>query len=77
MERPKEQEILKNGYLTKVNTKSVILSKNVVGEIIYESAKLEGTKLLYRKSYSKQMFLITVMTYKYLFLLYFCIIEQN
>lgn len=55
MERPKEQEMLKNCYLTKVNIKSVILSKKVVREIIYESANLEDTKLLYRKSHSKHV----------------------
>lgn len=55
MERPEKQEMLKNCYLTKVNTKSVILSKKVVREIIYESANLEDTKLLYRKSYSKHV----------------------
>lgn len=67
MERPKEQEILKNCYLTKVNTKSVILSKKVVGEVISESAKLGHEIMIYTKSYSQQMFLVTVMTYEDLF----------
>lgn len=60
-----------------MNTESVILNKKVVGKVIYESAKLEDIKLLHTKSYSKQMFLITVRTYKYLFQLNFYIIKQN
>lgn len=53
---PKEQEILENCYWTKVNTKSVILSKKVVGEVIYESAKLGHKIMIYTKSYFKLMF---------------------
>lgn len=44
-----------NCYLTKVYTKSVILIKKLVGEVIYESAKFEVTKLLYTKSYFKHV----------------------
>lgn len=65
------EEILKNCYLTKINTKSVILTKKVVREVIYESAKFEVTKLLCTKSYSKHVFPITMTISKYLLKLYY------
>lgn len=44
-----------------------MLSKKVVGEVISESAKLGHKIMIYTKSYSQQMFLVTVMTYEDLF----------
>lgn len=77
MQRPKEQEILENCYWTKVNTKSVILSKKVVGEVIYESAKLGHKIMIYTKSYFKLMFQVTVMPLLRLISIFFNTIEQN
>lgn len=74
---PKEQEILKNCYWTKVNTKSVILSKKVPWEVFYESAKLRHKIMIYTKSYFKLMFWVTVMPLLRLISIFFNTIEQN